>query len=292
MNLLIETDLGHDPDDFFAICYLASIENINIKGIVITPGDPHQIAIAEFLIKELSLPAIIGVTDLNRSKNEIRGVHKLILKKYKYPLESCANLYGYQVYQKLLNEDPNLQILTIGPVKNFNEFYKKNKDITFSKITIQGGFVPYTIYKPKIQLDKFENKKYIQTFNLNGCIEGATNILKCNAIEKRIVSKNICHTVVYNEDVHQQIMNVKPKNRAGELLREGMSIYLNRHPKGKKFHDPTAAVCHLHPEIATWIKGKLIKDKTGWGTVLNEKGYDLIADINYSKLWEHIAYSY
>lgn len=51
MKLIIETDLGHDPDDFFAICYFIDA-GIDIQLITISPGDPDQIAIAKFLLKE------------------------------------------------------------------------------------------------------------------------------------------------------------------------------------------------------------------------------------------------
>ncbi len=36
-NLVVETDLGRDPDDFSALCYLISA-GYNIVGITITPG--------------------------------------------------------------------------------------------------------------------------------------------------------------------------------------------------------------------------------------------------------------
>ena len=44
MNLIVETDIGHDPDDFFALCYLHSA-GINIRAILVTIGHPYQIEI-------------------------------------------------------------------------------------------------------------------------------------------------------------------------------------------------------------------------------------------------------
>lgn len=35
-NLIVETDIGHDPDDLFALCYLFSA-GVNIKAILLTP---------------------------------------------------------------------------------------------------------------------------------------------------------------------------------------------------------------------------------------------------------------
>ncbi len=44
MNLIIETDIGHDPDDFFALCYLHSA-GIKIRAILISIGHSYQTAI-------------------------------------------------------------------------------------------------------------------------------------------------------------------------------------------------------------------------------------------------------
>jgi hypothetical protein len=100
----------------------------------------------------------------------------------------------------------------------------------------------------------------------------------------RFVSKNVCHTVVYNREVHATL---RPKDRASELFKEGMDLYLARH-EGKRVHDPTAAVCHLHPEVAIWVRGKLVKQKGGWST--ESGGEDFFAvDLDYERLWQHIT---
>ena len=63
MDIIIETDIGGDPDDFFAICYLIS-SGANIRLINISPGSKRQIAIAKFIIKRLGLNIPIGVPTL------------------------------------------------------------------------------------------------------------------------------------------------------------------------------------------------------------------------------------
>ena len=65
MNVIINTDIGFDPDDFFALCYLYSA-GVNIRAITISAGDPHQIALVKFFCKEVGLDIPIGVADLNR----------------------------------------------------------------------------------------------------------------------------------------------------------------------------------------------------------------------------------
>ena len=74
MDLIIETDIGHDPDDFFAITYLAAA-GVNIRAILISPGDPDQIAIAKLICDQLGLNIPIGTSKENRTKYSSGSVH-------------------------------------------------------------------------------------------------------------------------------------------------------------------------------------------------------------------------
>ena len=155
---------------------------------------------------------------------------------------------------------------------------------------MQGGFVGYDIHGQDVpRLDKFEGLSTCRTFNLGGDVAGGLALIGSdNIAERNFVGKNICHTILYDKEVHERICAVEPKSRAGELLREGMGMYLQKH-KAKKFHDPSAAVCMLHPEIATWIKGKLYYNKGTWGTVYDETGDNMVINLDYDALWNYIA---
>ena len=74
-------------------------------------------------------------------------------------------------------------------------------------------------------------------------------------------------------------------NPAAELFRLAMDLYLADHPT-KKWHDPTAAVCHLHPEIGVWVRGRVTKLGGGWGTVPDPTGDHILADIDRGALWD------
>jgi len=140
------------------------------------------------------------------------------------------------------------------------------------------------------QLDKFKGRKTCATFNLNGDVNGATAFLSANIQERYFIGKNVCHTIIYDTEIHKRILQTSPKDRASELLREGMGMYLNAHPSGKKFHDPSAAVCHLHPDIATWVNAKLYREKGEWGAKIDGQTKDQIAvNIDYDRLWDYIA---
>jgi hypothetical protein len=78
-----------------------------------------------------------------------------------------------------------------------------------------------------------------------------------------------------------------PAKPATVLFMTAMERYLAEHPE-KKWHDPTAAVCHLHPEIGTWIRGRVTKLEGGWGTVPDDQGDLILADIDRNALWFHV----
>jgi pyrimidine-specific ribonucleoside hydrolase len=282
MNLIIETDIGHDPDDFFALCYLASV-GVNIRAIMICPGDPDQVAIARLFCKEVGLDIPIGASKLDRNKLSSGSVHHDLLKKYDHSLYAKPDGLGIDLLPEVFKSHSDSELFVIGPVTSLGK-YLKNSDLSISRATMQGGFCGYHLHCPRVRLEQFEGKTWVPTFNLNGDRDGALSFLAANIKDRRFVGKNVCHTVVYTKDQYSNM--TQPRCRAAELFMEGMGLYLERHD-GKKFHDPTAAVCHLHPEIGFWLTGAVKKIESGWGTVC--EGTDkVLADIDYDKLWEHI----
>ena len=287
MDLIIETDIGHDPDDFFAICYLIAA-GVNVKAILVSPGDPDQIAIARLITRELGLNIPIGATDLNRQKLSSGSIHHDLLHRYGRPLCEKADGLGHEIVYNIMEDDTreNVEAFIIGPVTNIGRFLLQNPrsdDYMFSRATMQGGFVPYSMYRPSVVIDKFEGKSHVPTFNLNGNREGAQAFLSAN-IPRQMVGKNVCHTILFDGSTFACF--APPPNRAAELFAEAANLYFARHDS-KKFHDPTAAVCHLHPEIGTWVDGNTVKRQDGWTTV---PGSDkILVDIDRESLWNRLS---
>jgi inosine-uridine nucleoside N-ribohydrolase len=100
-----------------------------------------------------------------------------------------------------------------------------------------------------------------------------------------MVGKNVCHTVEFGPEQREML---RGRCAASKLFCEAADLYLARHGS-KKFHDPTAAVCHLHPEVAQWVRGRTVKRDGGWGTVLDEGGDFVASGLDYEALWDRIA---
>lgn len=287
MNLIIETDIGHDPDDFFAISYLAAA-GVDIRAILISPGDPDQIAIARFLCKEIGINIPIGASKLDRAKLSSGSIHHDFLKKYHYPLEEKADDLGSEIIKSVISEFPDSELFVIGPVSSVGKYINENPAVSFRRATMQGGFLPYSLHMPKSPKQDFIDKHWVPTFNLNGDRPNALNYLNANIGKRQMVGKNICHTVFFDRETFSTWNPKEAKNKdAARLFGEAAELYFARH-ENKKFHDPTAACLHLHPEIGTWYNGKTTKMESGWTTVPDPSGDSILADVDYDLLWDHL----
>lgn len=288
MDLIVETDIGHDPDDFFALCYLIAA-GVDIRAILISPGDPDQIAIARFLCDEVGLNIPIGTSKENRTKLSSGSIHHEFLKEHGRPLEAKADGLGIDILETVVNNYPDSELFLIGPASSLGKYFAKHPEVKFSKATMQGGFLPYSLYRPKVIHQDFDEATWMPTFNLNGDRTGGVNFLNGNIADRRMVGKNVCHTVVFDKEVfgnreaQEAVKNVAALN----LFEEAACKYFEHHDS-KKFHDPTAACCHLHPEIGTWYRGRTVKMESGWTSIPDPEGDYILAEVDYEKLWRHI----
>jgi pyrimidine-specific ribonucleoside hydrolase len=282
-DLIIETDLGHDPDDFFAICYLAAT-GARIRAITVVPGDPDQLAVAHLLNKMLGLNALIGASKPDSRKRSSGGMHTQVLMHFGFPHEAGHDGPGHEVIAAALAERPDCEFFVIGPCTSTARYLARPNARVPRRLTMQGGFLGYHLHAPSVRLEKFEGKERVPTFNLNGDPKGAQVLLAAPIAERRFVGKNVCHTLLYDRTRHATMPAADLGSPAQVLFMTGMEKYLREHNE-KKWHDPTAAACHLHPEIGTWVRGRLTRADGGWGTVLDDNGDLILADVDREALW-------
>ena len=307
MDVIISSDIGHDPDDWFALCYLQGA-GVNIRAITITEGAPYQIALVRLFCEQVGLNIPIGVSDLNRknpkhyegafegaSVQSYVDFHHRLLSHYGHKLVATADGDGSDIIWDTLRKYPDSEIFIIGAPKNVSKYVLRSSlmsDIQphIKQVTFQGGFMGYDVHShPVTRLDKFVGKTTCPSYNPNGDIVGTNRIIDTDLIDKlRFVSKNVCHTIVYDKEQHAIAKDTMGMGAPQELFLTAMDMYLERHSE-KKFHDPCAAVCMLHPEIAQWVRGKMYRANGGWGTKPDESSNsETIASIDEDAFWEHI----
>lgn len=282
-DLIVETDLGHDPDDFFTLCYLVAA-GVRLRAVCVVPGDLDQLAIAHMLVKFLDLDIPVGASKPDSRKFSSGGMHHDLLARFGFPKEASHDGPGHDIIAHTLATQPGCEFLVIGPCTSTARYLGRPDPVVPRRLTMQGGFLGYHLHAPAVRLPQFEGRQGMPTFNLNGDRKGAEVLLKAPIPERRFVGKNVCHTLLYDSAFHATMPSPDPGCPAQVLFMAGMDAYLRRH-EAKKWHDPTAAVCHLHPEIGTWLRGRIEKIEGGWGTVADTDGDLILADLDRDALW-------
>ena len=260
-KLVIETDIGRDADDFFALLYFLG-RGEDLEAICVSPGDYDQVAIVKALLKCFGLDTPV-FTPANRiNKPSISSYHKWLISEMggKGEMEPDG-------HEEAITKEP-VELFVCGPAKMAHLFKP-------TKITFQGGFVPYALYRPKITLDKFEGLTACPTFNLGGTKSNVRDILLNAPVEHRWVGKNICHSVVYTPEVHSLCPRGGPT--ALQLHRKAVERYISE--KGAKaFHDPLAALLSRNVDLGIWLQAKPAMIRKGeWAAIpTTEEQYSLV----------------
>jgi hypothetical protein len=279
-DFIIETDLGHDPDDLFCICHLVEAGH-NVLAMGLVPGCRGQVTLACGLRELFGLDYEIGIQK-DAAKDEKLGIHDDLACYYGFSIQhSYADGLSQDVFRRALTKNPDADLLIIGPAPGLG----KVADLARGKMTFQGGFLPYSLHRPSNPLPQFEGKEYVPTFNFNGDRKAVDALQTAPLALRRYCGKNVCHGVVLDRKRAEGLS--EPKNSAGEVYTRAVKLYLERH-EAKKMHDPTALACHLHPEIATWFRGRPMRNSHGWTTFPYCDGDYVLADVDHERLWDVI----
>jgi inosine-uridine nucleoside N-ribohydrolase len=224
MNLVIETDIGRDPDDLFAIAYLVAA-GVSVRAVLISPGDRDQVAICRLLLDRAGVSAPIGVAKEKRTSRSSGGVHADLLKRHGRPLEADADGPGAAVLADTLARHPDCELFVIGPVSSAAAHLRQAPD-AFRRATMQGGFLGYHQHAHAgPQVEKFVGADWQDTFNLNGDRTAADVFLAAPIADRRMVGKNVCHTVWFDAAVRDRL---RPQSPAAEFFSEAADLLLAR----------------------------------------------------------------
>ncbi|KAL9641604.1 hypothetical protein ABK040_013523 [Willaertia magna] len=304
-KLLIAYDMETgDPDDYFNLIMLCSHPKVEIKCITLTPGSKDQILFLQFILQKLiSLGYVhlknvkIGAFNSNHPKKclsrflvnlfpEFSQIYKDTFENENNSLQKDDIPFGYDIMFETYNEfKKDLIFVTGAPLSNLGTFLQKyeNQIDFINKIVIQGGFAGDNVVPEHLRLKKFEGNTMISTYNFGGNVKAAKFVLNFKKVGQRLlVSKNVCHGVVYNEKIHlqlsQHIQNLENDVNSNtyleglKLIYSGMSTYLERHKEGKKFHDVLAGCVAIDPMICQFKRVQVLEEKNKWGSKESTEG--------------------
>lgn len=270
---------SNDPDDYLTLLLLLGHPQVNLKAVTITPGSAHQVGLVERTLQLFEKDIPIGAYNIKHESVCVSFWHEKVYGKIE-PSENAD--FGPQVLYEHCDEETIL--ITGAPLKNLG-WALDESDFKLKRLVAQGGFAGEGVIPTYKQLPKFKGKITCPTFNLNGDIKGATKALESDKIgERYFVSKNICHSVVYDRNMHEVLTPIKDKSLSLQMIHKGMDAYLQKKKGGKKFHDPLAACCAIDLDIGKWAEVELFFERGGWGSRLKENTNTwIITDYNHQR---------
>jgi pyrimidine-specific ribonucleoside hydrolase len=268
INVLYDMET-QDPDDLFALAILASHPRVRLRAVCLTPGGLHQTDLIRHVLKTLRKSDVpIGSFDLTYAKDPVGAWWRQFLGDIPYE-GGVEPQVGWEVYDQTLSEYPDLVVITGAAPKNLGAFLRVYDVSRIERWVAQGGFAGDSVVPPEHRLDKFAGRETCATFNFNGDPKSALLALGSeNILERRLVSKNVCHGLVYDKEMHSRMTFIQNKNRGLHLLYRGMAHYLERHPSGKLFHDPLAVCAAINPGVLEYREVELYREKGKWGSRL------------------------
>lgn len=277
MKTIFDMETG-DPDDLFTLLLLCDHPRVSLAAITITPGTKEQVGLVKHFLKQFSLDIPVGAFDNQSEKNCVSSwYYKAFDLK---PICESAPAGGQVIYDV---SDFETTIITGAPLKNF----RLAMELGFEANSwfAQGGFAGCNVVPEEYQLEKFKGMRICPTYNFNGDPKAALKMLEYRGVvRKNLISKNVCHGVYYDRQLHGEVEKVKNNRLSLSLIYKGMDYYLSKHPNGKKFHDPLAACCAIDPFIGEWEYVRVYREKGMWGAELDPtSGIDIIVSYDHER---------
>jgi pyrimidine-specific ribonucleoside hydrolase len=250
-----------DPDDFLTLLLLAGHPEVNLRAVTVTPGSPAQIGVVRHGL------ALLGRTDVRIGAFNLAHPKACVSPWHYRVLGEVAPSLDAELGEDVLSEvcDAQTTLVCGAPLRNLGAAIARGR-LRLGTLVVQGGFAGEGVVPPSQQLPKFRGRSTCPSYNLNGDSRAALAALAYPGIEERwFVSKNVCHGVVYDQDLHDRVGAVAHRNPALALIHRMMREYLVSHPDGKIFHDPLAACCAIDRRVGTWARVEIYRSGGEWG---------------------------
>ena len=267
--IIMELETG-DPDDILALLFILEHPRAQLKAIVMSPGSPDQIGLIKHLLIKYHHPDIpVGAFNLNHPKATVSDWYYKTFGDFESSRDAVdgATLI-------LEHCTPDTTMLCCGPMRNLGKAIQvadeTHRDLTLGKVVIQGGFAGKNIVPEAHILEKFKDKEMVPSWNLDGAQEDTSRVLRSSRCsEIRMVSKNVCHGVTWDERLSAQITDKSTEML--HIIDNIMTDYRERKGSPKIIHDLVAATCALTPTICDWAQVNMRHQrKAGWGADLSE----------------------
>jgi len=263
MDILFDMET-RDPDDMFALCFLTSHPAIKLRAVTVNPGSKAQIGIVKTLLKRLNSAAVpVGSRNLDTTRTAVSDFHYAFLNPV---TEASPDAVAHELMAQVFTTFPECVLLTGAPLHNARLLLNNHPEVIIKRWVAQGGFAGDNIVPAVHRLSKFDGLTTCLSYNFCGDARPALAMLSSERVMQRdLVSKNICHGVVYDAAMHERMRAFRSATPGLRVIYSGMEWYLQRNRAGKMFHDPLAACITVNREIAVFREVEAYRERGEWG---------------------------
>ena len=277
-KIILEMETG-DIDDILALCYLLHRNDCCIKCILVVPGSLDQVNLIQKIVNlfKQDTSSSIAIGSYKESQH-IVSTHINPLFGFDNEVVINTTTATYDILKNIPLEELSVcSFLSIGPLKGFGSFFKNySKSMSYQfhikEWFTQGGFAGCNVVPDDLILDKFKGIKEVASWNLSGAEKEVKFMLKTLTCPITFISKNVCHGVVYDEDLDSYLSKYEDSNKFVKIIRKIMGEkYLHtQYDKPKKMiHDLLAVTCFFNRDICQYINIELKCTKNKWRSELN-----------------------
>jgi inosine-uridine nucleoside N-ribohydrolase len=248
-----------DPDDFITLLLLLGHPEVNLLGVTITPGTPDQVGVVRQALAWFGRSIPVGAFDLEHRTRSAEapgtgrhGRRGVCVSSWHYKAfgdmpPSRDAVPGPELLHALCG--PATTLVTGGPLKNLGAAIKR-PGFQLGRLVVQGGFAGEGVVPREHQLEKFRGLVTCPTYNLNGDPKSALAVVASSAIAvKRFVSKNVCHGVYYDAQLHARLAAIRHHSRSLELIWRGMQTYLHDGDEPRASRPRNAAIAIARADL-------------------------------------------
>lgn len=273
IKVIVDTDIGTDPDDGLALAYLALHPRCNLLGVTIVTGEVQErAAVAQVLLRACGPKAAEIPIHCGRRLPILEGEGQKTCQQYPFiqkeehvlnRLEDSAVDFMRRTIHENLNE---VVLLTIGPLSNLGLLFALEPEIASAcrgVVSMGGKFFP-------------AGERH-REWNIAVDRTAAGIVLQTRRPSHRFVGLDVTRQVVWTEDEYRGFER-RVQGKLKPALEKCSAWWLPIKHR-MTFHDPLAAAVIFEPELCKWKAGRVgVEARNGMVTFTEyEGGPDLVA---------------
>ena len=239
-NLIIDTDIGEDIDDTWALVFLLSSQFVDVKLISVSTGDVNYKAtlVAKILtlLNMTHIPICLG-----KSSSLEEYSQKEWIKDFDISTYSGVIYKNYEeAYKKIIEGIQNITILELGPMST----------IAGVKYLLENPRVKVTAMAGSIYHGYFKSKEPSKECNIVRDIESA-KVIFGSKINLTLVPLDVCYDFIVSGDSYQSILN--SKNIRSRIVIENYLIWSKKYSGNANEFNPKKSSSILYDLLASFV---------------------------------------